>query len=122
MLRTKLRADKNDYFVGQKLNTLRKSLGLSMAELGARIGVSYQQIQKYEKGKDRLSISQLLRVSKALDVHVKDLLPDDTPPVKPAISDLDPDTIRLVRAFSTIKDERSRQSILKIVQAFHELS
>lgn len=118
MRKTKTRADSNDFAIGQRIFSIRKSLGLTLGDVGERVGISYQQVQKYEKGRDRCSFSQLIRFSEALDVPLRDLLPDDVCNRPSVLSAPDPSTIRLVRAFAAIKDEAARRSILKVVESF----
>jgi len=67
-----------DGYVGERLRAFRQSRRLSLDELGRRIGVSYQQIQKYELGTNRISASQLWRLSKALRIGVGAFLPTDS--------------------------------------------
>lgn len=76
---TKGRAVPVDAHVGQRLRLLRKERGLSQTALAARVGVTFQQIQKYETGKNRLSASRLYRLASVLGVDVSaffDGLPD----------------------------------------------
>jgi len=66
-------ARKNDYiqeidqFVGKKIYSLRLAKGLSRQQLSEVIGVTHQQLQKYEKGTNRISVGRLVLISKALD-------------------------------------------------------
>ncbi len=55
--------------IGARLRALRVAAGMSQSTLGEVIGVSFQQIQKYEKGKDRISASTLQVLAAALGVH-----------------------------------------------------
>ncbi len=64
------RADTVDCHVGVQLRLLRKDRGLSQTALAARIGVTFQQLQKYESGRNRLSASTLYRLASALGVDV----------------------------------------------------
>jgi len=59
-----------DAWVGARVLLRRRELGLSQAELGEKLGVSFQQVQKYEKGRNRVSAGMLYEISKALDVPV----------------------------------------------------
>ncbi len=56
--------------IGQKLRALRLDRGLSQSELGGMVGVTFQQLQKYEKGTNRVSAGRLARIATALDVPV----------------------------------------------------
>jgi transcriptional regulator with XRE-family HTH domain len=57
-----------DVYVGRKLRMRRTILGMSQSELGDAIGISFQQVQKYERGANRISASKLWDFSRALDV------------------------------------------------------
>jgi len=57
-----------DAFVGAQLRALRKSAGWSQTELADRVGVKFQQIQKYEKGMNRIGASRLWSFCQILDV------------------------------------------------------
>ena len=56
--------------IGEQITSLRKAKNMSQSELSRLIGVSYQQLQKYEKGINRISASKLYLTSEALDVEV----------------------------------------------------
>ncbi|MEO1151110.1 MAG: helix-turn-helix transcriptional regulator [Pseudomonadota bacterium] len=60
-----------DRMIARRLRKRRKALGMSITMLVASIVVSYQQIQKYETGQNRVSASRLYLASKALDVKVE---------------------------------------------------
>jgi len=63
-----------DIALGRRLKSLRVRRGLSQAALGMLLGVSFQQIQKYEKATNRIRVSQLRRIAEALGVPVMELL------------------------------------------------
>ena len=69
-------ARKNDYieeidkFIGNKIYSLRLAKGLSRQQLSKVIGVTHQQLQKYEKGSNRVSASKLALIAKALDRQI----------------------------------------------------
>lgn len=60
---------KADKIAGKIVRRLRKGAGLSQEVLAERVGTSYQQIQKYETGQNRISISRLLEIAKALETE-----------------------------------------------------
>jgi transcriptional regulator with XRE-family HTH domain len=66
--------DRLDQALGLAIRLRRHAKGLSQSGLGDAIGVSFQQIQKYERGANRVSFSTLVRVCEALDCHVSDLV------------------------------------------------
>jgi len=66
----KRRATAEDVAIGQKLRALRLDRGLSQGALAGEIGVTFQQLQKYEKGANRVSAGRLVRIAAALGVPV----------------------------------------------------
>jgi transcriptional regulator with XRE-family HTH domain len=69
--------DRIDREVGARIRTYRKAAGLSQAELGAAVGVTFQQTQKYERGTNRVSSSSLVLFARKLGVTPLDLLGAD---------------------------------------------
>ena len=59
-----------DTAIGQKIHELRISLGLSRQQLAGKIGVTHQQLQKYEKGTNRISAGRLVAIAQALGKSV----------------------------------------------------
>src|SRR4051812_21362144 len=66
-----------DVHVGERIRTRRRALGMSQKELGGKIGVTFQQLQKYEKGVNRVRSSRLSTVAKALEVPITYFFPAD---------------------------------------------
>jgi transcriptional regulator with XRE-family HTH domain len=60
-----------DKHVGSRVRTRRRMLGMTQAELGEKLGLTFQQVQKYEKGVDRISASRLQALSRILQVPVQ---------------------------------------------------
>jgi transcriptional regulator with XRE-family HTH domain len=116
--RTKRSTSDNDKIIGERIMMFRKSLGLTQGSLGKRVGVTFQQIQKYEKGVNKISATQLTEFSSALKVSVRDLLPDGRRDNPPLLATLDSETIKLIRLFAQIKDKATRKTILNIVSSF----
>lgn len=104
-------ATANDLTVGQRIRAFRKAAGLSQTELADQIGVTSQQLQKYEKGTNRVGAGRLQLIAKALDVSITtffDGLGQSTKR-RPADSSLDqlmaePRAYKLLEAFSRIPD------------------
>jgi transcriptional regulator with XRE-family HTH domain len=63
-----------DVALGAAIKLRRTALGMSQDALASRAGVSFQQIQKYERGSNRVSFSRLVRIARALDCRVADLV------------------------------------------------
>src|SRR3954469_23449515 len=64
------RADLRDAEVGRRVRSRRLKCRLSQTELAERIGVTFQQVQKYEKGVNRIGAGRLQRISEALDIPI----------------------------------------------------
>ena len=106
---TKSGPDPVDVHVGRRVRERRMLLGFSQTELGKRLDVTFQQIQKYEKGSNRLSASMLWRAADALDVPISfffDGLRDGQPPPQdPAPG---PDEIAMIRSFRRLPEKLRR--------------
>lgn len=107
--------DPVDRHVGLRLRERRVALGLSQTALADRLDLTFQQIQKYERGANRLSASTLLRVAEAVDVPVSyffDGLPStlrpDAPPVPSAAS------LELLRRIAQL-DPGARHKVLQLL-------
>ena len=66
-----------DEFIGARMRERRQALGISQADLGKILGVSYQQIQKYEIGQNRVSAGRLFDICKALNVSLSSMFERD---------------------------------------------
>ena len=97
-----------DIAVGARIMTLRRSRGLGQPDLGRAIGVTYQQVQKYEYGKNRVSASMLLRVAGALETTGSQLLGETGE--LPA-----PEEDGLLRAFRRIHTSKGRKAAIAAV-------
>ena len=75
--------DQIDIEVGLALRRLRKTRALSQSDLGAAIGITFQQIQKYERGTNRVSCSMLVKMARVLKVRTQDILPQEDAPEVP---------------------------------------
>lgn len=111
-----------DAAVGKNLQNIRVLRGVSQGELGSRVGVTFQQIQKYEKGVNRISASKLVEMANVLDVAIADLFDGVAAKNNPAGTKLDLsavsiETIRLVTAFEAIDDKGARRHIVQLVKA-----
>lgn len=114
---------KVDVEVGKKIRVQRTMRKMSQTELGNRIGVTFQQVQKYERGSNRVSASKLVEIARALDVDVKlffdgleeEVGNNDNQPASPTFVS-SRQGLLLNAAFFAIADERIRENILRLVQ------
>lgn len=62
--------DPVDTYVGRRIRERRKIVGLTQQKLAEKLGLSFQQVQKYEKGLNRVGVSRLVKLSAALEVPI----------------------------------------------------
>src|SRR5947207_2300379 len=124
--------DPVDVQVGSRVRLRRNMLGLSQEKLGEAIGLTFQQVQKYERGANRIGASRLHELSRVLDVPVSFFFDDVDPVRAPAIpggfteppaeafeSDplRKPETIELVEAYYAIDDPAVRRRLFELARA-----
>ena len=118
-MRTKVGGNPIDLLVGSRIRRFRKGRRMSQAQLGKKLGVTFQQVQKYENGKNRVGASRLQMISTALDVPVGQLFTDGIGTSRTSAKPLafDPQALRLAEAFTRLNDKELRNSILDMVEA-----
>ena len=127
--------------MGRRLRDRRLELGLSQVELARRLGVTYQQVQKYERGANRIAADRLHDLARILDVPIPYFYPEtellempDMPGLRggleeigdggfvfdgrdPAASTLGDEEHELVDAFRRIRDGRVRRRLVALIEA-----
>jgi transcriptional regulator with XRE-family HTH domain len=120
---TRRGGDPRDAEIGQRVRALRLQRGLSQTELGQLISVTFQQVQKYEKGANRISAGRLQRIAEVLGVPVAYFFAS---PADKETSDAAPDegrflrsegALRLARAYARIKEPGIRLQLLRLTEA-----
>ncbi|HEX4860948.1 MAG TPA: helix-turn-helix transcriptional regulator [Rhizomicrobium sp.] len=115
-----------DARIGKALRDLRKQRKLTQSDLAPTLGVSFQQIQKIERGNNRLSVSQLLAAARFFDVGIDHFLPElrahggsDEPASEMELADFAASARgrNLMRAFLAIRDEENRAAIERFIRA-----
>ena len=123
-----------DVHVGSRLRSRRTMLGMSQEKIGTAIELTFQQVQKYERGTNRISASRLYQLGKVLDVPVSYFF-DDMPPEiaqtdgrrpfgfsesEAAVYEVDTlakrETLELVRAYYRIKNEKVRKRVYQLAK------
>lgn len=99
----------NEY-AGKAIRNLRQSKNLTLNEVAQKVRISYQQLQKYEKGVNRLSIDKLYDIARFLGMEIYNFFPGGPPLDRQNLQ-----MIALADAFSSIQDEESKQLILKLI-------
>ena len=118
-----------DVQVGQSIRAHRLIAGMSQNELGDHLGISFQQIQKYEKGKNRVGAGRLRHIADLFKVPVNALFEPhaDTSagngksaaPVKLVA---DRSTLRLLTSYSEITDRTMRRNIIRLIDGIAKAS
>ncbi len=117
-----------DKYVGSRVRMRRIMLGMSQEKLGEALGLTFQQIQKYEKGTNRVGASRLQQISEVLQVPVSflfeggpsgargDLSAESASPAYIADFLATSEGLALTRAFTRITDSKLRRSIVDLVE------
>jgi len=122
--------------IGLKIRHIRKNWGLSQIDLAERIGLSFQQIQKYEKGSTRISVMRLKQISEALGVNITTFFEEEKSALK--VSDLalkyssggdshetfqpfDKEEMTLLKLFRKTRNKKVREGIIKQLRGIVEL-
>jgi transcriptional regulator with XRE-family HTH domain len=120
-----------DVHVGSRVRLRRTLLGMSQEKLGEALGLTFQQVQKYERGVNRIGSSRLYQLSQILDVPVSFFF-DDLPPglvgASPGLAEaaaqrFEPDpmikreTLELVRAYYRVADPAVRKRLFELIKA-----
>jgi transcriptional regulator with XRE-family HTH domain len=110
----------------------RKMLGLSQEKLGERLGITFQQIQKYEKGTNRVGASRLQAMSDALEVPVAYFFPEASAGSAGGMKEESAtymmeflstsEGLDLTRAFTKIQNPKVRRKVVELVRALAENS
>jgi len=115
-----LSANEIDRIVGQRMRQRRESLGISQGRLGRHLGLTFSQIQKYEKGANRIGAGRLYQIAKYLGVKpsyfYEDLDTNGTTRLDATPGGRD-EVRTLTEAFMTIPDRETRASVLALVRS-----
>ena len=118
--------DQADVAVGQRIRTFRKNANLSLIQLADQIGVAYQQLQKYEKGTNRVGTGRLLHIARALNLPITAFFDGLARPTDKRTRALTarvaaliahPAAPKLLAAFSKIADDVLEADLVNLVQA-----
>lgn len=109
-----------DVHVGQRIRLRRTLLGMSQEKLGEAIGLTFQQVQKYERGANRVSGSTLVAVARALDTSVGWLVGEEAAGGGEAEALLQslaaPGALELLQAFAEIDRASARQALIALAR------
>lgn len=121
-----------DTHVGQRIRDRRKSLGMSQEKLATQLGLTFQQVQKYERGANRVSASKLYEIARALNASVAYFFEHlaDTAGSQPGMAEagatfeheapLTPEGRELASTFGRISRPKVRKRFLELAKALAE--
>lgn len=127
--KTKPKPNPIDIHVGTRVRLRRTMLGLSQEKLGDSLGITFQQIQKYEKGSNRIGASRLQKLSEILKTPISFFFEDAPSSEKTIVGGLSEadspnylvdflstsEGLQLNKAFANIKDPKVRKKIIDLV-------
>ena len=112
-----------DKKVGQRVRSRRLEIGMSQERLAELLGVTFQQVQKYEKGVNRIAVGRLLDIANALEISAsrffeglerRGVAEDGQDYVNDALAT--PEGAQLMALFATIKSQKIRRKVLELVR------
>ena len=109
-----------DVLVGERVRLRRKQLSMTQTDLAKRLGITFQQVQKYEKGTNRVGASRLAHLAQILEVPITFFFPHpDTTDGPDEILALlaDPQALELQRAFTLVTSPAMRRAIIALARA-----
>jgi transcriptional regulator with XRE-family HTH domain len=117
--------DPVDIYVGSRVRLRRTVLGMSQERLAEQLGITFQQVQKYENASNRIGASRLYAISNILSVPVSYLYDGyqaDASAVSEEISEFDrhmnsKESIELVKSYYKVQDEKVRKKLLELVKS-----
>lgn len=120
--------DPIDIIIGKRIKFRRRLLGITQDGLARKLGISFQQIQKYESGQNKIYAGRLYHISLILKTPLTYFFEDES---KPGLSDQTQEgfvhddlinkseTATLVRVYYDIQDKKKRKTALEMMKAFH---
>ena len=119
-----------DRRLGQRVRTRRLEIGMSQEKLAEVLGVTFQQVQKYEKGVNRSAASRLFAISGALDLPVARFFEGLSPARADGVAEPEedfvhdalatPEGMQLIALFASIKNTKVRRRVVDLVRALAE--
>ncbi|MGU3538431.1 helix-turn-helix domain-containing protein [Methylobacterium sp. A54F] len=110
-----------DHSIGTRIAALRISRGVSQTALGTAIGVSFQQVQKYESGRNRVGAGRLQAIADLLEVPIATFFDEDESEAsdhgEALIGLRAAGALDLVKAYSAIRDDQVRREVLALVKS-----
>ncbi len=115
-----------DVYVGARLKEARVIGGLSQDKLGGAVGLTFQQIQKYERGLNRISAVRLYEFAKILDLEITyfydgiEIATESSSSQRANTESLKAESETLLKAYSKIEDPSVRKTVLSMIRSLRE--
>jgi transcriptional regulator with XRE-family HTH domain len=111
------RRSEHDLYAGERLRLARQLAGLSQQQLGDALGVSFQAVQKYETGENRLSAGRMVKAAAFLGVDLAFFAKDHVPPTEAgeASPSFTAEEVGLVRAYRALRSEALRTELRRLL-------
>ena len=117
------RVDAIDIAVGARVRVRRRLLNLSQSALAEALGISFQQVQKYERGANRVSASMLVKIAQRLGCSVGSLVGEEAGSVQDSLASqlMVTGAVEILDAFERIKSPAVRRRLLKLVATLADI-
>jgi transcriptional regulator with XRE-family HTH domain len=119
-----------DKRLGQRVRSRRLEIGMSQERLAEILGVTFQQVQKYEKGVNRIAASRLFAIAAALDMSVARFFEGISPARAAGVAEREedfvhdalstPEGMQLIALFAAIKSVKVRRRVIELVRALSD--
>ena len=122
----KQRRDPEDLEIGQKIRALRVAKGVSQSTLGKGLGVTFQQVQKYERGANRVSAGRLQKIAEMLDTPITFFYGESGAGTKKQHADngfaliQSKGALRLLRAYAEISSGATKHALVLLAEALRD--
>ena len=118
-LKTQRSTGEYDHELGKRVRLRRVELGISQSDLAAKLGVSFQQVQKYEKGVNRVGAARLQQIATALDVPVTFFFDGDgkSREVDSLLFVDSSFSLRLLRAYASVNNQALQRQFVSLIES-----
>ena len=104
--------------IGKKLRELRNQSGLSQTQMASKLGISYQQVQKYEKGANCPNITRLFQIADVFEVNpIKLILPEGYKEEKKKATQLEKDEVNVLQLYRKLSRKSQKKAVFEMLQA-----
>lgn len=108
--------------IGSLIRRLRKAAGMTQMNLAEKMGITYQQVQKYENGTSELTLKRLRQVVDALNVPVRTFIHDEGTVAEPEVPYLTNEETTILSLFRRLKRKKLREGLLSMLKDIVSLS